>query len=606
MSSDSKRWAHADEEDVAALIHSAVEDIQNCQSSIYGLFAQLDCFYDPSRWSHYGLTAKHPSFNLVATSVDTVFANIVNIPIRTRIIPDNAEWSEQRQARQLQYYVDDLSTTLCAHESARRGVFNAALKGRGFVKVAPDLWDKIQVENVAPDDILVDNRKVRNCKTRELIQRRFFDAEELKAKFPDQTGAIDAKKGETDRLSLFPEASEDEVQAYEAWSLPFGTKGDANYEPGRHVLCIDGAKLVCEPYEKDHFPIASFIWSEGNGDNYFGIGGSERIVPHQSRLNRIDYFSGIQMQNGAAPPVYVDNSDLGQMKRVSIQKTGQYIGINAGSRVPVSVEHRSVSSEQLQYRARIIQEAQDEFGVSRMMTAGIVPGGLESGVAVREARQTATGRFAIQEADFETFCLDISFLILEACKDLGEKAPDVKHVSTKGARNKLQWSKVKMSVVRSQMSAASSIARTAAGRTQFAIDLAQAGVVSQDESRRLMDMPDLGRSLSIHTSSLESIERQIEETLDGAQHLPTPHSALKMGIWRFSAAMDLAENDGAPEDAIERLRAWKVRAIWMLDREEKKKAAAAMPPPQQLPPAPDAALGPDPSQAIDPALMPAI
>lgn len=612
MTTTSKRWADADEGEAFKLVFENASDIQQNQSEIYELFVKLDCFYDPSRWAHYGLTAKHPSFNLVATSVDAVFANIVNIPIRTRIIPDNAAWSEQRQARQLQYYVDDLSITLGAHESARRGVFSAGLKGRGFVKVAPDLWDKIQVENIAPDDIIVDNRKVRNCKARELIQRRFFDVEELKAKFPDHEDDIDAHKGTTDRLSNYQECSDDEIQAYESWSLPFGEEGKDGYKVGRHVLCIEGADLIDEEYTKDHFPFASFIWSEGNGDNFFGIGGSERIVPHQSRLNRIDYFTGVQMQNKAAPTTYVDVADFGAVKKVSIQKNGQFIGITG--RDPRTVDHQAVSSEQLTYRARIIQEGQDEFGVSRMMTAGIVPGGLESGVAVREARQTATGRFAIQEADFETFCLDISFLILEACQDLGDKAPEVKHVSTQGARNKLQWSKVKMAVVRSQMSAASSIARTAAGRTQFAIDLAQAGVVSQDESRRLMDMPDVGRSLSLHTAALESMERQIEEVLDGAQVLPTPYSPLKMGIWRFTAAMHLAENDGAPEDAIERLRAWITRAIWMLDRKEKKDAAAAMPPPTSLPAEmptggnlPTAtAMGPDPSQAIDPSLMPAI
>lgn len=598
MQNNSTRWTDADMGEASKLVHDRAADIQNEQSSIFELFCQLDCFYDPSRWSYWGVKAKHPSFNLVATSVDAVFANIVNIPIRTRIIPDNAEWSEQRQARQLQYYVDDLGVALDAHESARRGVFSAALKGRGFVKVAPDLHDKIQVENIAPDDILVDNRKVRNCKTRELIQRCYFDVEELKAKFPDHADAIDAAKGTTDRISHYREASEDEVQAYEAWQLPCGDK------PGRHVLCVVGADLISEEYKKDHFPIASFIWSEGNGDNFYGIGGSERIVPHQSRLNRIDYFSGIQLQNNAAPTTYLDNTDLGQVKRVSIQKTGQYIGLNG--RIPVTVEHKSISTEQLAYRARIIQEAQDEFGVSRMMTAGIVPTGLESGVAVREARQTATGRFAIQEADFESFCLDISFLILEACKDLGDKAPEVRHVSTKGARNKLQWSKVKMNVVRSQMSAASSIARTAAGRTQFAIDLAQAGVVTQDESRRLIDLPDVGRSLSLHTAALESMERQIEEVLDGAQILPTPYSPLKMGIWRFTAAMHLAENDGAPEDAIERLRAWITRAVWMLDRKEQKDAAQAMPPQMPAPMEGPPMAGPDPSQAIDPALMPAI
>lgn len=598
----SSRWSDADKSEAYRLICDAAGTIQGEQAAIYELFVKLACFYDPSKWSQWGMPVKHPSFNLISTSVDAVFANIVNVPIRTRIIPDNAEWSEQRQARQLQRYVDQLGDTLNVHQSARRGVFSAALKGCGIVKVAPDIWDRIRVENIEPDDILVDNRKVRNCQTRELIQRVYFDAEELKAKFPKHADAIDAAKGTTDRIRYYGDASDDEVQAYEAWVLPFGKKDSKGYKPGRHVLCVDGADLIDEPYEKEHFPFARFVWSEGNGDNWYGIGGAERIVPHQSRLSRMDYFSGIQLQKNANPVTYINAADFSQIKRVSVQKTGQYVPITGSP--PVTIAHQAISGEQLQYRQRIIQEAQDEFGVSRMMTAGIIPGGLESGIAVREARQTATGRFAIQEADFETFCLDISFLVLEACKDLGDKAPEVKHVSTKGAKNKLVWSKVKMDVVRSQMSAASSIARTAAGRTQFAIDLAQAGVVSQDEARRLMDSPDIGRSLSLYTAALESVERQIEEILDGSIIMPTPYSALKMGVWRFTAAIQLAENDGAPEDAIERLRTWITTAIWQLDRKERKEAeqAAMAAPPPQMAPGP---MGPDPSEMVDPSLLPA-
>src|SRR5690606_36540516 len=113
---------------------------------------------------------------------------------------------------------------------------------------------------------------------------------------------------------------------------------------------------------------------------------------------------------------------------------------------------------------------------------------------------------------------------------------------------------------------------------------------------------------SLCTSALESMDREIEEPLDGMQSLPTPYSPLKMGIWRFTAAMHLPANDGAPEDAIARLRAWITRAVWMLDRQEQKQAAQAMPQPQMSAPMggqPPMA-GPDPSAPIDPALMPAI
>src|SRR5690606_36331487 len=106
----------------------------------------------------------------------------------------------------------------------------------------------------------------------------------------------------------------------------------------------------------------------------------------------------------------------------------------------------------------------------------------------------------------------------------GANAPEVVHTTLKGSTKKLKWSDVDMELVRDQMEAASAIARTPAARFDMAMSLSESGLVDQEEARRLISNPDIGKSLSVYTSAIESIERQIEEGLDGEIFMPTSYS----------------------------------------------------------------------------------
>ena len=67
-------------------------------------------------------------------------------------------------------------------------------------------------------------------------------------------------------------------------------------------------------------------------------------------------------------------------------------------------------------------------------------------------------------------------------------------------------SQVDMQEVRVWMGAASTLSRTRAGRLQTVVEWAQAGIVSQDDARRLLEHPDLERAMSLYDAAVESIE----------------------------------------------------------------------------------------------------
>ena len=84
-----------------------------------------------------------------------------------------------------------------------------------------------------------------------------------------------------------------------------------------------------------------------------------------------------------------------------------------------------------------------------------------------------------------------------------------------------------MGDVKVQLCAASTLSTTPAGRQQAVVEWAQAGIISQDEARRLMDHPDLERSMSIYTAALDDIEATIEALEDGKILMPEPYPHLQ-------------------------------------------------------------------------------
>jgi hypothetical protein len=222
--------------------------------------------------------------------------------------------------------------------------------------------------------------------------------------------------------------------------------------------------------------------------------------------------------------------------------------------------------------------AYEESGVSRLAATSKKPGGLNSGVALREYRDQTTQRFSVQEQAYERFILDAIWLALDCAKDLGNKAPEVIRRSKLGPK-KIKWSQVDMQELRVQLVAASDLAKTPAGRAQLALEWAQAGVISLDEFRYLSDHLDTDAMMSLYTASYEDIGETIEDVLDGKQVVPEPYQNLQMGLYMFQQSYNRLRHD-APEETLEALRQWMVQAGYLLDSAQQP-ATPPGPPTQQ-------------------------
>lgn len=577
-----KMWWLAEKGEVHKILLDYVYDVDRRMSDHLDRFAMLESMYDPNgpaaqqadpRWRKDLLRITE---NVIASTVDTVRSAVSTTEVLPRFPTDGADWSTQRKARLLEAYSEEIQKLLDVGGSARQSFFGGSKKGTGCVHVYADENDRPRVESVPIDNILVDDVECQNgAQPRQLHYRQIdVDRDWLRQQFPEHEEAIEAAadggasggwRRQWSRWSLPGGRTRNDVFVIESWHLPMGVRPDDHesgevdgYIPGRHVICINGADLLDEEWHKDRFPFSVFRWGERE-NSFYGVGLAERIIGHQRTLNKRNWQRDRQLDLVAVPTTYVRPADINAQAKTT--QAGTWIPIKG--EYPLTVVPQAVGAEILQDRHDAKASAFEETGVSRMAAAAVKPGGLDSGVALREYRDQYTQRFSLQEKGFEAHWLDIVFLVLDVCKDLGSKAPKMSRRSRFGPRT-LKWRDVEMSEVKVLIAAASALNRTPAGRVQMVLEFAQGGIISQDEARRLIRHPDLESELSLYTASLEAIEEDLEAIEDGNFVIPEPFINLKMAVWRAQNRLLLDRGRGAPEEVLEGLRNYAVQAAYIL------------------------------------------
>lgn len=566
-------WWKADRGDVNSDLFTYVATVEAEQVEIYDRFLKLDYLYDPeSFWARQNepsgerfKPASVLSENVIASNIDTVASAISPTEVRARFIPDDADWSEQRRARELERYTRGLDRRYDVHPKARKAFKDAAKKGTGIVKVFPDSdAGEVCVERVLVDDIVVDERECRSGPPKQIHHRMVVAKEELIARYPSHEEAITAAHSPASRWheqwADYRRLEDSDVVVIESWRLPCGKRGRKGHIPGRHTLCIDGYDLFDEPWHKGHFPLAHMVWVERTS-GWYGISLAERIAGHQRKLNKRNWQFDRQQDNMAIPVTWVRMADANLT--IKTMKRGGALGVYKAE-IPKTVHGQAVSPELYQDRVYTKESAYEESGMSMMQATSRKPASLESGAALREYRDQTTQRFSIQEKAYERFVLDILWLCVDAAKDLGDDAPEIVKPSRFG-RKRIKWSDVDMGDVRVTMAAANPIAKTPAGRRQFVMELAQAGIVSLDSARRMMRLEDTDRELSLYITDLENLEETFERILDGEKGIvPEPYQNMQMGVWRGQRHYLKAQQDGAPPEILEALRQWIVQAAWIV------------------------------------------
>lgn len=505
----------------------------------------------PNRTSRHRVT-----LNVIQSMCDTVTAKIAKNKPKGTFLTDGGDWSMQRKAKLLDRFCEGQFYSSDLYNIAPRAFLDSCVFGTGVIKIYED--DKaIKCERIFPNEILVDDQEAIYGDPRQLFQIKVINRDLLEAMFPENAREImNAAKAES---APGYESSIEQVVCVEAWHLP-SRKGSGD---GRHVICIDGGTLLDEPYEKPYFPFLFIRWTE-RLLGFYGQGLAEQLTGIQLEINKL--LRNIQEQmHLAKPKVMVEAGSKISKAHINNETWGV---IEFSGSPPQFYVPRTVSGEIFHHLDRLFSRAYEISGVSQLAAQSKKPVGLESGVALREFQDIESERFMLVAQQYEQVFIHAAKMMIDIARDVSDRGESYEVISH-GDKfiEKIKWSEINLDDSQYVMKIypTNLLPSTPAAKLQKVIEMFQSGMLEKEETRRLLDYPDLEAVNSLATAAQDDIYTIIEDMLSkGKYHTPEPYSNLALGLKLVQSAYLRAKVDGAPEARLQLLRRYLQESIEMI------------------------------------------
>ena len=496
------------------------------------------------------------TLNVIQSMCDTVTARVAKAKPMATYLTTGGDWAMQRKAKLLtkftsgQFYGSDI------YKVAPKVFLDACVFGTGVLHIF-ERDGEIACERV----------------------------------FPEFAKQIEEASSIEDEDSLY-RASE-QIECIEAWHLPSSKDAD----DGRHVIAIENATLLDDSWDRSDFPFSFIHWTS-RLLGFWGQGLAEQLTGIQVEINRL--LRNIQQQmHLATPKVFVESGSKISKAHINNEIWGviEYAGTPPQFFVP-----KTVSGEIFSHLDRLFNRAYEIAGVSQLAAGAKKPAGLESGVALREFQDIESERFLMVAKAYEQLFLDAAAQMIDIAREVHDRG-DTFDVISHGDDDieRIDWNDIDLERDEYVMKVypTSLLPTTPAAKLQKVIEMLQAGMLTQQEAKALLDYPDLESVNSMATASQEIFSMLIERILEkGIYQSPEPYMNLAMGIQMMQSAYLRAKINSVPEAKLDLFRRFIEDSIGML---AKMQAAAAPPPMPMGPMGP----GPDaPQQGAPPAGMP--
>ncbi len=474
----------------------------------------------------------------------------------------------REKAEKLEKFVGGVFYESGVYAQLARCFRDACVWGTGILKVY-ETDERVEVMRVRQPELVVDEDEARDGEPRNLYERRYYDtlvlAEQWASGDAVLAESIERASGirDTDDIEYSYRSTASQVLVTEAWHL-----GEGKGKKGRHVICIDGATLLDEPWDGP-FPFAVMRWSEPL-EGFFGVGLSEELMGVQAEINKL--LQQIQrghhliaghwlVEHGSKVVTSAINNDL-----ASIVK---YTGTKPDYHAP-----QIVSPEIYNHLWQLYAKAFEIAGISQLNATGQKPAGLDSGAAQRAYQDIQTERFLEVGQAYEEFVVEAARQVVRCAKRVGGKYR-VRAVDKNSLRF-IDWSEIDLDedlyVIR--VYPTSMLPSTPAGRLAWAEDMIKSGVIPPEDVLDVIDFPDTEAYAKRRNAPRRLIERNITHMLRTGKFIsPEPMDNHQLAMRIVNEAYHEARLDGVPEDKLELLRRY------MADTADFMKAPPPMEPP---------------------------
>jgi hypothetical protein len=461
-----------------------------------------------------GLPAERPTFNLIQSVTDTLVSRISQSRPSPVFLTDGGDYKQRTLAKKLNNFIQGEFYHTKAYELATQVLRDALVEGTGCLHIFENQDKRVGLERVLLTELLVDQNEAMYGEPRQLYRIKLVDRDVLIANFPKFKDKLKiAVQGSPDNSADSSKSVSDLVMVVESWHLPSGK----NTKDGRHMLACSAGSLLDEPYDKDRFPFV-FMHYAPRLLGFWSQGVAEQLMGTQMELNSILYTISKAIRLVGVPRVFVEEGS-----KVTAAAHNNEIGtvVKYRGTKPSYEVAPSNAPELYAERDKLIAYGYQQSGVSALQASSQKPQGLDSGEAIRTYDDISTDRFASLSRRYDNMFIELAYQVIDIAKDICER--DGKYSTVYPAKNCTQEINLKSKDLEEdsfiiQCFTQSSLPKDPAGRLQKVTEMAQSGMITLQEARRLLDYPDLEQIEKLANAGEERIFQILDDIIESGKY----------------------------------------------------------------------------------------
>jgi len=463
-----------------------------------------------------GLPQERPTFNLIQSVTDTLVSRLSQSRPSPVFLTDNGDYKQRTLAKKLNNFIQGEFYQTDAYEKASIVLRDALVQGTGVLHTYETPDHKVGLERVLLTELLIDPNEAMYGEPRQLYRMKLVDREVLKANFPKMKDKLDiAAKGYPDNSTEASKTVSDLIMVVEGWHLPSGK----NVRDGRHTLACSSGYLIDEEYTKERFPF-TFVHYSPRLLGFWSQGVAEQLMGTQMELNSILFTISKAIKLVGVPRVFQEEGS-----KISTAAHNNEIGVIVKYRgiKPEYVVAPCNAPELYAERDKLIQYGYQQSGVSALQASSQKPQGLDSGEAIRTYDDISTDRFASLSRRYDNLFIDLAYQIIDQAKDIAIEQGSYQTVypNKNGTREiDLPHTELEENPFIIQCFTQSSLPKDPAGRLAKVTEMMQAGLISMDEGRRMLDFPDLEQIERLANAPEERIFQILDDIIERGKYTP--------------------------------------------------------------------------------------
>jgi hypothetical protein len=484
-------------------------------------------------------------------------------------------WKLRRKGKQLTKYIDGIFYLTDFHRLLQLALQDACLHDTAYLQPRKE-GNKIFVDRIFDDEILVDPRDGHYGTPRSMYKQRILPRESLLKKYEDdeekRRKILKAKTPTVLTSATSADSVADMILAYEAWHLP-SSEGAGD---GKHIICLETGGLEWGEWKKDHFPPVPLRWT-AQPQGYQGKPLVDDIVGIQYEVNELL----LTIQECMAKNVPRIGLETGSQITETMINDTPFHFVEFTKVPPIPLIWPSVPADVLQQVEKYIRYAFDLTGISMLAASAQKPAGLESAAALREIGDVQSERFILQSQAYDTTAVEVALRCIELAKEVATEHGNfkVKVPFDNNFIETIDWNAVDMDKDAYMMRPfpTAFLPHTPSGRLATITEMIDKQMISREEGMMLLDYPDLESVTSLVNSSIHHIDMLIEQMLEDNKYTaPSPFTNLGLAARRVSESVLKAELDGYPEERIQHLRKYTTEVQAIIQKQQEALQQQAM------------------------------